>query len=534
MTAAGERITAVWQIHRRRDGRGSPGGRAYGVYLIALAAALYVVPAGVLVARELGTIGRQTAESDLRPVALACVAACWLGALVLGRFWGPLVMPPFVLHVLQSTDLPPPTYLTRVARRRIIGASLVVTLLAVLLALGINRAFGRIDVVVVSVASALLTGVIAGSCWLIGQLRSGLVVATTGAALLAVSATALVVDLQPIPLATLVAQGASPSVGSDVLLGLAQLAAVAALVGWAAHRAIMLASPDRLARESTRAAQALVFTGTGTFHDALALYRPRPAGLRHALLRHDGRLRGPVAHGVVRALRTPVRAGFGLACLLAGSTLASVGTAWSGAADGLGPTSTWTAGAVLVYLGAGWISETWRSLRDELYLPALLGGRDGGAAVRHTTWPILASLVTGLVGWSASHVLLEATDLARGGPDVAASVLMALTVVVALAARFLREMKVQLPVETLTPIVTPFGDLSGLRVLAWQFDGLLTVMVSVAVLGVATPGSGVIVVAAIAGTCLWWGLERVDRAPWALLLRLRYRTGRTDREISRC
>ncbi|MEU0471938.1 hypothetical protein ACFW5S_29840 [Streptomyces olivaceus] len=54
--------------------------------------------------------------------------------------------------------------------------------------------------------------------------------------------------------------------------------------------------------------------------------------------------------------------------------------------------------------------------------------------------------------------------------------LIAGSVVLVLGARFLREMKQQLPLQLLLPVITPLGDLSGLLVLAWHFDGIVAVM----------------------------------------------------------
>ncbi|MEW5633295.1 hypothetical protein AB1388_43165, partial [Streptomyces hydrogenans] len=74
----------------------------------------------------------------------------------------------------------------------------------------------------------------------------------------------------------------------------------------------------RLARESARAAEARTFALTGTLHHALDLYRPAPRGLPTALTRPDGRLRGPLAQGAVRALRTRGRTSAAVALLAAG------------------------------------------------------------------------------------------------------------------------------------------------------------------------------------------------------------------------
>ncbi|MEU3748648.1 MULTISPECIES: hypothetical protein [Streptomyces] len=87
------------------------------------------------------------------------------------------------------------------------------------------------------------------------------------------------------------------------------MAVAAAVLGRSAFRSIRTVDLARLARASARAAEARTFARTGTLHHALDLYRPEPRGLTTALTRPDGRLRGHLAQGAVRALRTRGRGG---------------------------------------------------------------------------------------------------------------------------------------------------------------------------------------------------------------------------------
>ncbi|WIY74709.1 hypothetical protein [Streptomyces anulatus] len=93
-----------------------------------------------------------------------------------------------------------------------------------------------------------------------------------------------------------------------------------------------------------------------------------------------------------------------------------------------------------------------------------------------------------------------------------------------LGARFLREMKLHLPLELLLPVITPFGDLSGLRVVAWQFDGIVVVLTGVALMNAvpSATGSAVLAVCLAAG-CVGAGLRRTGWAHRGLLARLRRR-----------
>lgn len=91
-----------------------------------------------------------------------------------------------------------------------------------------------------------------------------------------------------------------------------------------------------------------------------------------------------------------------------------------------------------------------------------------------------------------------------------------------LGARFLREMKLHLPLELLLPVITPFGDLSGLRVVAWQFDGFVVVLTGVALMNAVPSATGAAVLAlCLAAGCVGAGLRRTGWAHRGLFSRLR-------------
>ncbi|CAM5421667.1 hypothetical protein [Streptomyces narbonensis] len=120
----------------------------------------------------------------------------------------------------------------------------------------------------------------------------------------------------------------------------------------------------------------------------------------------------------------------------------------------------------------------------------------------------------------ATVVLDGTTPLADGAP---ADLLLLVTgsVVLVLGARFLREMKTNLPIELLLPIVTPLGDLSALRVFLWQFDGLVVVLAGALVMnGIPTAPGAALTALGITAYCLWAGLRRTGRPLGPLLTRL--------------
>ncbi|MEW5627399.1 hypothetical protein AB1388_12630, partial [Streptomyces hydrogenans] len=92
--------------------------------------------------------------------------------------------------------------------------------------------------------------------------------------------------------------------------------------------------------------------------------------------------------------------------------------------------------------------------------------------------------------------------------------------VLVLGARFLREMKTDLPAALLVPLVTPFGDLAALRVFLWQFDGLAVVLAGALVTYRLPAASATLTALALAAWCVWAGLRRTGRSP------LRARRGR--------
>jgi hypothetical protein len=491
---AAERVRAVRHRFARRGDRATVRGRAYAAYLLALLALLYLLP---LVRAVKTSPVLLPAASDPRVTPVACalaVAACW-GAQLAGRFWGPLVLHPFLLHVLASTDLPPAGYLGTIARRRLAYAGTAALLALCAAAYLTTDLFGHPGTALLALALAAGLGAVTAAAWLWGQVR-----ALPGNAGLACAAAA----------AGVVVTGAGralPDAGDGPWLLAGVLAAAAAVLARAALRSVGSVDLAGLARESARAAQALTYAGTGTLHHALDLYRPEPRGFTSVLVRPDGRLRGHLAQGAVRALRTPGRAGAAMVLVPAGGAVLTLG---AGGPEGPPALVLWVAGALCVYLGSGWASETWRGLRDELTMAPLFGGRWGGTLARTLAWPVTAVTAGAFLG---GGLVLTVQWARPGGPAAHTLLLVAGSVLLVLAARFLREMKLHLPLELLVPVITPFGDLSAVRVVLWQFDGPVTVVTGVAVLSAVPSAPGAAGLAVVmAACCAGAGLRRTGRA----------------------
>lgn len=499
---AATRVRAVRQRYARRGDRGTVRGHAYTLYLVALFAAFYLVP--VVHARSTSpasvSVGPPTEAAPL--VCALAVAVCW-GAQITGRFWGPLVVQPFLLHVFMSTDISPTRYLGTIARRRLAYAGTAGLLSACAAVYLATDLFDHLDSAVQGFASVVGLSALAAFAWLWGQvraLRDNLVLASAagGAALVVAGVSRVAPD---------------SGVGLWLLAGVP--AATATVLGRAALGSIRTVDLARLARESARASQAQAYAWTGTLHHALDLYRPEPGGFTSALIHPDGRLRGYLSQGAIRALRTPGRASAGVALLLIGAAVLTHGAA--GREDGLA-LWLWVLGSICVYLGSGWVCETWRGLRDELTLAPLFGEWWGGTLARTLAWPVVAVTLGALLGGGLAVVTRWDHHSGHLGDT---ALLVAGSVVMVLGARFLREMKLHLPLELLLPIITPLGDLSGLRVVAWQFDGFVVVAIGVAVMGALPSAVGAMALAiGIAACCVWTGLRRTGWAHRGLFSRL--------------
>ncbi|MFJ2056412.1 hypothetical protein ACIOMM_10750 [Streptomyces sp. NPDC087908] len=492
-----DRVHAVRHRYAHRGDRATVQDWAYTVYLGVILGAVYVAPVVYLVRTTEALVPLPTAEAAT-PVACLVAAAVIGGAQLTGRFWGPLVLKPFLLHVFMSTDLSPTDYLGTIARRRLAYAGIGTLLLLCTATFLATDLYDRPGSPLLPQGLAVAAGiaVVAPAAWLWGQVRT---VRENVLLASAVAAAATVVALL----------GRSALLGgSGPWLLTVVLAAAAVLLGRSALRSVRTVDLTRLARESARAAEAQTFAWTGTLHHALDLYRPQPRGLTTALTRPDGRLRGHLAQGAVRALRTRGRALAAAVFLPAGGALVTLGVA---APDARTATLSWTVGAVAVYLGSGWVGEGWRGLRDELTLAPLLGEWWGGVLARTLAWPVAAVVVP--VGLAATVTVLSHGPFQDIGP-VEPALLTAGTVVLALGARLLREMKSNLPVELLLPIITPLGDLSALRVFVWQFDGLVVVLAGVLTMNAMPTAPAAALLATAATTCCTWAALR--RTGWPL------------------
>lgn len=539
------RISAVWDLYGARSEQSSALDRIYALYLFVLFSALYLVPIVYSTAHlpplvSFSSIGHAQSVVSLETsiaIPMLAISGLCLGSLFLGRIWGPAVLRPFVLHVFTTTDLPPNEYLTPVARRHMWWAAGGLLVLVSATFYMFTDFFATAEFTLLGVGLAIGLSILAPTLWLRGQVNSinsnlkiaGGIVCASVITFLAwlglakqVQAGAVWSSVAFIFPDAALAQSA-PTQSAIALLVLAFVAAMILITGllFRSRGLAHLASIDldRLQSDSARAASAQVFTTTGNFHHAFDLFQPEPKGYTAALIRMPGtanpHLRGHLTQGLIRALRTPSRfvtAGVLLVLGTAGLVAQTGGlTAQSGGFSGTQSAVWWFLSALCLYLGLGKVTGTWKSLLGELSLAPLYGPGRSGLFLRNLLWPLA---VLGLVSMTGLSLTLAAarfswtTSATVSGPVHAAGYFL-LTCTLAFGARFLREMKLEIPAKLLYPITTPLGDISGLRVIMWQFDGVLAVAVGVGLMQ-ASPTLLVAVAASllVCAYCLWMGVRQ--------------------------
>lgn len=71
-----------------------------------------------------------------------------------------------------------------------------------------------------------------------------------------------------------------------------------------------------------------------------------------------------------------------------------------------------------MYLGSGWVGETWRGLRDELTMAPLFGERWGGLPARALAWPVVAVTAGTFLGGAVVALFRWPLPAGRAGSTV--------------------------------------------------------------------------------------------------------------------
>lgn len=463
---------AAATIWAQRAGAPSGGDRLYLVYCALLGAGVIGVPG-------LRTAAQALARPDVVPLlaapamphviagALPLLAAAALG---LGAVRGPAVLAPFLTSALASG----PGRRRDALRRPFLRSLLLVVLLAIVL----GALLGGTLLSAGSATQARLgtwmlfvlgCGLLLGAGWLAGEVLDARPRRIAALALLAASGLSAVLPpaLGPgtawpaAPAGELVSAGDGP-----VAPGSGAAAAAALALGIAA---VALCFPllDRvrgrtLLEQASRWDAAEVVAGSGDLAAAAGQFRPVPTTARRLrAVGPGGLLLLYLRRDAVAWLRTPERSLIAIAAAGAGGALLALpGTlpgpvGWTGA----------VAGALLLWTGAGALADGIRHGVSTLGAPPLFGQRAGIQLLLHGPAPTLALVGAGSLGAAAARAATTSSV-----PPVWA-LLPAVVAPALVAGRAWAAAKGPLPLELLTPIPTPQGDFSAVRVLLWQLDG---------------------------------------------------------------
>lgn len=481
--APAQRTRAVLRLYDSRTSAPTATQKTYTAYLVALCALIIGGPAFSLTRNIAQEWLAESTNTTVQAVLLAALFAVPLLAFAAGKFAGPFTTNTFVMRVLTSSNIPPRSYLSRIAAPRI---TILVFFTTVLCAAILNAAIfhplgqytpestGPALVLFTAAATAVST---AGS-WVLGQIAEG-------------PSRLLVVTL------VLVACIAAVALGATKALPIAWL--LAAAIAGMAVRACARVTSSALLAACSRASTARMFVATGTAHYAFDLYGEAPRAARGSAILPANRLRSSIGITLVRLLRS--RGDFAAMC--AYTTLGAGMLAWSSTIAGsVSKATVVTAGVFALYVGLGSAKEFWRALRDELALLPLYGGGKFGALRRHigglTVIFGCCAILAGALTSTAIFIMVGGhdADLAGGfvtgnlavllkgsGPGNLSPLLVVLsTVLMAIFARTRNATKGMTPLWLLQPLHTPFGDTSGLLLAIWQAEGVLIMGVAAAAL----------------------------------------------------
>lgn len=475
MSTPAQRLKAARGIHLGREGAPTAGDRWFSLYLIGFVTAFYILPVVYVVGDFLDPdFALQLTQPQSEPVITAALTLLAVAALWTGRIQGPVLLTPFLAHTLLGTDIP---------RRRVLLLPTLKAVACVGMAAAGLAAVGLFALTLTGVwdwdrfgllvAAAFAGGVQLALLAFLGQRLSLRALLFSAVVISAAGALGLVFSEMRL---------ATPAGWSGLLWTGGAAWPVAALALTAAAGVILIAAipaaldrlpAARVLNQSRRISEARLFTSTGSINDAVELFRSKPAHRFHRV----PVTAGPAAlsglrQDLISALRSPLSL-LGAAVLVpAGAALLTLAAPAAGESfqdsNLLATVPLGVAGAVLLFLGTGSLSEGWRQLKNEFDAAALFGWSSAGALGRRLLWPVLTSGVLTTAGAAGVVVLngdAQWTELAWALAVAAA----------ALAARFFQSMRSRdIPVEFLAPTVIPGGiDLSAVKILLWLGDGII-------------------------------------------------------------
>lgn len=500
------RLHAVRTAYRQRLDSGSRD-LGYTIYAVGMLALVAIVPAVRVLFLALTTPSVLLAIGgpDVSGV-VAATAGCLLVLLGgLGAVRGPAHYPPFLAAILMGSDLTHYSVLRRTfwlsALAVAAGLMIVCTVFAVALVFGGQIEFYKgLPFIVGGAAFGILTSVVWGWGQRLGP-RSAWVLAT------GIGFGVLVTYVLP-PFAALTPWGwlslLFPSVvARDELWPLVALCVVALGAVLATRFLLNGMSTHELVSQSQRWESATSAAISGDPNLALSIFRPLPSiGRSWNAIRPRFPLWGVFwLRDLTGAYRTPVRFMFAVVGLLAAGVIVAVGA--------MQPSSGWVlgaAGSLLGYVSLGSLSDGLRHAVEAYSAPQLYGLSRVALLMYHSSLPITLGVLSMMLG-SVPFMLF--------GASVTGAYASILVATVVFLVRLFDSAKGPLSPSLLAPIPTPFGDLSGTIVLAWQADAVLLVSIAGALtlVGFQNGGSaaGVVIAVSSAVVILALSVKRFRR-----------------------
>ncbi|MDR3201727.1 MAG: hypothetical protein LBT54_01090 [Bifidobacteriaceae bacterium] len=464
-------LRAARRVIDGRAGHPTAKDRAYAVYLTVLVIAMAGYPAVNFAVERIGSL--EISTSAARPVGMVLLVIAPLA----GAIRGPAIPPlPFTALVVAGPTAQSAT-LRRTAgwsRGLVAGGCAVVAALAA----AASGASGW-EAAAFAVGAAL-AGWAVGLAWLLGQ---------------ALSDSKWTMPCLALGVAALVFPVVGWLTGRSPAGWVIMAASLAAAEAFAVPRVLDSLRPSRLASQARRWTAMRGAVLAGDVAAALARVESPPRlGRNWAPRLGSSAGAGIVLRDLLGILRYPGRAAWWALVSLG----AGFGAGWFGrgalAFAGIAVTSYFAAG--------GWA----RGLR--IHVRGAGGSDPFGIGRRprmawHAGVPIAVVVALELAGW--------VTAVALGGAGRGDWAMVGLVGVMAVGMQAASAAKGPMPVVLLTPITSPFGDLSVLPVTAWMADSVLVCALAGGVTGQAAAGAAL---ALLGAGCLGaWGLAlwRVGR-----------------------